>query len=145
MDISKHFESFLKRNNISHVIKNNTISFSFEGKNYLLILDSQDPHYYRLTLPKVNDSYVDSNERDRLLILLSSEIKVAKIIDTKTDGIWFSYEQLLMSENDSDCDYVFARSIRILSVMLDRYRTMIQERTQNILNETEVTPIVTND
>lgn len=129
MDIMSLFEAFLNGNKISYQKKENTVSFSFENKNYVLLYDPQDPNYYRLTLPKVNDSQLSLDERNKILIKLTSEFKVAKTIDTINDGVWFSYEQLLMSENVSDCEYVFARSIRILSEMLNQYRVLIQSNT----------------
>lgn len=123
----KLFESFLNRNDIQYEKKGNSISFVFDEKSFLLLLDVKDPNYYRLTLPKVGDGSIDRKELNSILVRLTSEFKVGKTIDTTVGGIWFSYEQLLMSEKIEDCEYVFSRSIIILSKMLKRYREMIQE------------------
>lgn len=123
----KSFEFFLNRNDIQYQKKDNSISFAYDNKNFLLLLDSKDPNYYRLTLPKVGVGNIEKNELNNILIRLTSEYKVGKTVDTIDEGIWFSYEQLLMSEKTEDCEYVFSRSIAVLSEMLKSYREMMQE------------------
>lgn len=128
MEISKTFEGFLIDNNISYNKIDTGIFFSHEKKNFLLLLDSMDTDYYRLTLPKVEvPEGISKEQLNVILVRLTSEFKVAKAIDTNEGGIWFSYEQILRGEQKGDYTYVFSRSIKILSEMLDKYSEYVLE------------------
>ena len=126
MEISKTFEGFLIDNNITYNKIEAGIFFSHEQKNFLLLLDSMDVVYYRLTLPKIEvPERLNKEKLNEILLQLTSEFKVAKAIDTGEGGIWFSYEQILCGESVIDYNYVFSRSIKILSEMLDKYSVYV--------------------
>lgn len=126
MDLSKTFERFLWDNSITFNRNETGIYFSLERKNFLLLLDSMDADYYRLTLPKIEvPDRLRKETLNEILLRLTSEFKVAKAIDTGEGGIWFSYEQILRGESVSDYIYVFSRSIKILSEMIDKYREYV--------------------
>lgn len=126
MEIQQAFELFLQDNNISYEKHENEFFFSIEGNNYMLLLDDEDSDYYRLTLPKVGVPSNISQERlNEILVRLTSEFKVAKVVNTGNAGIWLSYEQILRCGNMNDCSYIFSRSIKILSEMFDRYKELI--------------------
>lgn len=133
MEISKTFESFLIDNNITYNKAGTGIFFSRENKNFLMLLDPMDTDYYRLTLPKIEvPEGIDKEKINDILIRVTSEFKVAKAINTGEGGIWFSYEQILRGESASDYIYVFSRSIKILSEMMDKY----SEYIMNLLHPT---------
>lgn len=122
MEIANAFEKFLQDNSISFKKGDITISFSLNNRNFLLLLDPKDVDYYRLTLPKVQiPDNINKDSLNSILLRLISEFKVGKIIDAGNAGIWFSYEQILRSDNINDLIYVFSRSIKILIEMFDKY------------------------
>lgn len=136
MEISKTFEGFLIDNNITYNKIEAGIFFSHQRKNYVLLLDSMDIDYYRLTLPKIEVPERLSKEKlNEILLKLTSEFKVAKAIDTGEGGIWFSYEQILRSESVSDYIYVFSRSIKILSEMLNKYSGCVMSAVQQVTGQ----------
>lgn len=136
MEIVKTFEKFLQDNNILFKKDELNISFSLNGRHFLLLLDPKDVDYYRLTLPKVQvPDNIDRNILNGMLLRLISEFKVGKVIDAGEAGIWFSYEQILRSENINDLTYVFSRSIKILLEMFGKYIKEMSSYLNNKTNE----------
>lgn len=147
MDFYKFFISFLQENNFQYIQTDQSVAFSNNGKNYLLIIDKADQDYYRLTLPKLGvPEKIQTDKLNDLFIKITSEFKVGKVIKITNNGLieyWLSYEQLLRGTGMDDCSYVFSRSIKILSEMLDYYRILIQtyiEEESNPLPSKNIEP-----
>lgn len=130
MDIIKFFTAFLRENSIQYNQTENSVSFSNNGKNYLLIIDANDENYFRLTLPKLGiPERIPPNNLKDIFLNLTSKFKVGKVVKIENDGadeFWLSCEQLLIGNSMDDCSYIFSRSIKILSEMLDDYRKFIR-------------------
>lgn len=143
MDIIKFFTSFLQENSIGYESTETSLAFSNSGKNYLLIIDSSDQDYYRLTLPKLGiPERIPPNKLNEILIKLTSDFKVGKVVkinNNGTDEIWLSYEQLLIGNSMNDCSYIFSRSMKILSEMLDDYRGTVAPYLESELDDTNKT------
>ena len=130
MDILKFFTAFLKENNIQYNQTNHSVAFSNDGKNYLLINDATDENYFRLTLPKLGiPKKISPNNLKDIFLDLTSKFKVGKVVKIENNGtneFWLSCEQLLIGNSMDDCSYIFSRSMKILSEMLDDYRNSIR-------------------
>ncbi len=130
MDILKFFTAFLKENNIEYNQTEKTVSFSNNGKNFLLIIDASDENYFRLTLPKLGTpERISPNYLKEIFLDITSKFKVGKVVKIENDGtdeFWLSCEQLLIGNSMDEFSYIFSRSMKILSEMLDDYRKLIR-------------------
>lgn len=130
MNIYKSFEEFLRGNNIELKKEDDTISFSYSQKHFILFYDPKNPDYYRLMLPHIGriNTTTDNKENEvnilRELISLTTNFKVGKAIVLEDNSIWLSYEQTIL-DIDGDYSNIFSRSIIVLSKMLDDYRNFI--------------------
>ncbi|MBR5853744.1 MAG: hypothetical protein IKY74_06030 [Alistipes sp.] len=124
-------KGFLLANNIEQVVANdNAVIFRKGGLSFLFQHSTDDPYYFRLSLPKValakNIANVDIND-------LEVQYKVMKI--TIVDGdVWIVAEQFVYCRENLSS--LFTRLITLLEEVLKALKEKLQAST-NVKDETE--------
>ena len=103
------------------------LNFTFEGWNFLLWNDKDEPRFFRLTLPCIFD-VTDENFAKAIMACnnVNWRFKVVKAVlydyeDGKEKGasVWLCYEQQL--ENKPDMDEIFPRAVQGLLSACDAF------------------------
>ena len=107
------------------------VMFRCEGDNYWLMVDDDDPAYFRLLFPNFW-SIESPQEHQRALLAaaeVTAEIKVAKVYvlgdDTQAAAEMFLAEP-------ADLHSVFARALRALQGAVLRFAEIMQERRSHL-------------
>ena len=108
------------------------VNFEYEGWNFLLWHDADDPLFFRLTLPGIFD-VTDENYAHALLACntLNWNYKVVKASLYEYDeagkrraSVWVCYEQML--DNESIVDGIVPRAITALMEAAERFQTLLE-------------------
>ena len=103
------------------------LNFTYEGLNFLLWNDADDPMFFRLTLPGIFD-VKDENFAKAIMACnnVNWNYKVVKAVlyeyeDGKEKGasVWLCYEQQL--DTKPDMDDVFSRAVHSLLAACDAF------------------------
>ncbi|MBR4391195.1 MAG: YbjN domain-containing protein [Bacteroidales bacterium] len=109
------------------------INFLWEGWNFLLWHDAEDPLFFRLTLPGIFD-VTEENYAQALMAcnLLNWNYKVVKasLYEFEDKGrrgasVWVCFEQML-DEGAEASDKVVARAIAALVEAAERFQTLVE-------------------
>lgn len=114
MDITTAFKQYLTIKDYQFSVDDNFIKFKHDGWNMVLLVNDNDPYYFRLVLPRlVSITDENANALMKKALLLSGEYKVAKAVIFQND-IWIFFEEIL-SDYDFKNSKLFDRAIVILS------------------------------
>jgi hypothetical protein len=124
--------AYLKAHGIAARNSKVGVNFEYEGWNFLLWHDADDPLFFRLTLPGIFD-VTDENYAQALLACntLNWNYKVVKASLYEYDeagknraSVWVCYEQML--DNESVSDEIVLRAITALVEAAERFQTMLE-------------------
>ena len=108
------------------------VNFEYEGWNFLLWHDAEDPAFFRLTLPGIFD-VTDANYARALMACntLNWNYKVVKASLYEYDeagknraSVWVCYEQML--DNEMATDEVVSRAIAALVEAAERFQVLVE-------------------
>ena len=102
--------------------KDERVSFTLNGLNYIFVHDNSDKYYFRLILPNIYTITDDKEDKSRCLDIineLNRDFKVAKtfVIDNR---IWVSVEQFAYS--NENISLLFERCIYLLERIIRQFR-----------------------
>lgn len=112
------------------------INFQFEGWNFLLWHDAEDPWFFRLTLPGIFD-VTDENYARALMACntLNWNYKVVKasLYEFEEAGksrasVWVCYEQMLDETSITETETV-GRAIAALVEAAEQFQALVDERS----------------
>ncbi len=124
---------FLKNAGVAPVENEIGLTFSYEGWNFLLWHDEDDPLFYRLTLPGIFD-VTDENFAESIMAAntVNWTFKVVKAIvyeyeDEKDSGasVWICFEQLL--DTTPDVSEIVPRSINMMIQASDAFLKKVSQ------------------
>lgn len=138
MSATKHIAkslvvSWLKQNDIKSRNSKVGVNFVYEGWNFLLWNDADDPMFLRLTLPGILD-VTDDNYAAALLACntLNWNYKVVKAslyeyeeLGKRQASVWVCYEQMLEA-TAANSDAVVSRAICTLIEAAEQFQTIIE-------------------
>ena len=122
---------YLKEHEIQASTSKVGINFSYDGWNFLLWNDADDPLFFRLTLPGIFD-VTDENYAQALMAcnMLNWKYKVVKgsLYEFEEQGqsrasVWVCYEQLL--DGDVDMSLLLPRAMEALMEVAEQFQTLI--------------------
>ena len=124
--------SYLKEHGIAARNSKVGVNFEYEGWNFLLWHDADDPLFFRLTLPGIFDVTDDSYAQALLACnTLNWNYKVVKASLYEYDeagkrraSVWVCYEQML--ESESVLDEIVPRAITALMEAAERFQTLLE-------------------
>lgn len=123
------FIAYLNKNGLKYVLyrDSETLSFSLNNLNYLFQWQQRDLNYFRIALPNVEDTPLDS---DRTVIVnqLIAGYKVAKAITMEDGHLWLVAESFVYSSDN--IDKLFARMIYLLGQIIEDYRSRLRGGAQ---------------
>ena len=113
-DLQDIYISFLKREGYVPSIDNDgDVTFKSEGKNYFIVIDEEDPQFFRLIYPgfwKI-EKEADRENVSRAALHACAATKCAKVFLVR-DNVWASIE--LFVANPGDFEPIFSRSLSAL-------------------------------
>lgn len=117
------FQKFLSTLGATFTVENDSISFEYNGLQYLFISDVSDPYYFRLILPNIGEvNHENEVQMNQVVNQMNLEIKAAKAT-ISNNRIWVSIEQFVYSK---DNQYeLFRRSISVLEAFMNIFREKI--------------------
>ena len=119
------FQKFLSTLGATFTVDNDTISFEYNGLQFLFTFDISDPYYFRLILPNIGEiNEVNENFMKQHVNQMNLNIKVAKATIIN-DRIWVSIEQFVYSKDN--LPDLFKRSISVLEAFMTIFRQSINE------------------
>lgn len=112
------------------------INFQYEGWNFLLWHDAEDPAFFRLTLPGIFDVTDESYARALMACnTLNWNYKVVKasLYEYEEAGqcrasVWVCYE-LVLDESPQNADEIVGRAVTALVEAAERFQTLMDERS----------------
>lgn len=111
---------------------NNIVLFNKDELHFIFIHNKDDdPNYFEIILPDIDDVISDNIEQSKLLSTLNREYKTGKVI-TENNQIALSFEQYVFS--DINITKLFEQAIGCLESMIREYRKtmrIIKQNTQN--------------
>ena len=125
--------SWLKQHEVKARNSKVGVNFVYEGWNFLLWNDVDDPLFFRLTLPGIFD-VTDENYAVALLACntLNWNYKVVKasLYEYEESGkrhasVWVCYEQMLDAET-TDPDEIVMRAITALIEAAEKFQTLVE-------------------
>ncbi len=119
------FQKFLSILGTTFTVENDSISFQYNGLQYLFISETSDPYYFRLILPNIGEvNSGNETQMSQVVNQMNLEIKAAKAT-ISNNRIWVSIEQFVYSK---DNQYeLFRRSITVLEASINIFRQKIEE------------------
>lgn len=119
------FQKFLSILGTTFTVENDSISFQYNGLQYLFISETSDPYYFRLILPNIGEvNSGNETQMSQVVNQMNLEIKAAKVT-ISNNRIWVSIEQFVYSK---DNQYeLFRRSITVLEASINIFRQKIEE------------------
>lgn len=115
-----YFLDFLASKGASSInFRDERVTFTLNGLNYLFVYDNSDKYYFRLILPNI---YTITDDKPRCVDIinnLNKDFKVAKtfVIDNR---IWVSVEQFAYS--NENISFLFERCISLLESVIRQFR-----------------------
>ncbi len=132
--LGRSYVEFLRQEGYSpQVDEDGDVRFKYEGKTYLVIVDADDPQFFRLILP--NFWGVGDGGRARVLemaVAASTKVKVAKIIVVR-DNVWATLELFLPQAEDFRA--VFPRSLSALNTGVRTFVKLMREDDPEVPSE----------
>ena len=121
----KKKKKFLSILGTTFTVENGSISFKYNGLQYLFISETSDPYYFRLILPNIGEvNSGNETQMSQVVNQMNLEIKAAKAT-ISNNRIWVSIEQFVYSK---DNQYeLFRRSITVLEASINIFRQKIEE------------------
>lgn len=126
------FINFLKNKSIeASSIDLESISFNYNGLNYVFTHEKADPFYFRILLPRVYKLEDDAQRWEKFMNDLNWRYRVVKAYELKEDTneniIWLSFEQYVYTEDN--VNRLFDKAIESLKVV---YEAFVEEvKNQN--------------
>lgn len=106
-----------------NTLKDNSVSFKRNSLNYIFEADRNDPAFFRIVLPNIDDYNASKAETIRKL---SAKFKVAKLI-VVNQQICIVAEQFVYSPlSKSSWFIMFDRIVNLLNQVIDEYRELYQ-------------------
>ena len=106
-----------------NTLKDNSVSFKRNSLNYIFEADRNDPAFFRIVLPNIDDYNASKAETIRKL---SAKFKVAKLI-VVNQQICIVAEQFVYSPlSKSSWFIMFDRIVNLLNQVIDEYRELHQ-------------------
>lgn len=111
---------------------NNIVLFNKDELHFIFIHNKDDdPNYFEIILPDIDDVISDNIEQSELLSRLNREYKTGKVI-MENNQIALSFEQYVFS--DINITKLFEQAIGCLEAMIREYRRtmrIVKQNTQN--------------
>ena len=115
------FKQYLSNKNIDFKIESlNVISFIYRQHHYLMIHEEEDPNYFCICLPDVEDSNSITDDIRTKMNQISREYKVAKLIEVD-DHVWITAETFVF--NYVGIQSLFDRLISLLDRVIIDYHS----------------------
>ena len=138
MTTSKHIAkswvvSWLKQHEVKARNSKVGVNFVYEGWNFLLWNDADDPLFFRLTLPGI----FDVNDENYAMALLACntinwkyKVVKASLYEYEESGrrqasVWVCYEQMLDAAT-ADPDEIVMRAITALIEAAEQFQTLVE-------------------
>ncbi len=120
-NIIPKFVEFLASRGIAYDIVDEVfIKFKYKDLNYMFqYYKDEDPSYFRIMLPKINNKEVDANVL-QITKELNLNYKTVKIVEFEPGSIWMIIETFVYSLEN--VDMMFARIIDVLAFVIKIYR-----------------------
>lgn len=120
-NIIPKFVEFLASRGIAYDIVDEVfIKFKYKDLNYMFqYYKDEDPSYFRIMLPKINNKEVDANVL-QITKELNLNYKTVKIVEFEPGSIWMIIENFVYSLEN--VDMMFARIIDVLAFVIKIYR-----------------------
>lgn len=120
-NIIPKFVEFLASRGIAYDIVDEVfIKFKYKDLNYMFqYYKDEDPSYFRIMLPKINNKEVDANVL-QITKELNLNYKAVKIVEFEPGSIWMIIENFVYSLEN--VDMMFARIIDVLAFVIKIYR-----------------------
>ena len=118
----KEFTNFLSSSDIEYKDGNDgTVTFGYNGLNFLFVSEKNDPNYVRIILPNIAmvDSSKDKAQAFEYANEYNQKYKAIKMTVTE-NSIWLSIEQFLYSHENAR--ELFKRMIGILVAVIEDFR-----------------------
>lgn len=118
------FLDFLASKGASSIdFKDDRVTFSLNGLNYIFVYDNSDKYYFRLILPSIYTITEDKPRCFDIINNLNKDFKAAKTFIIE-DRIWVSVEQFAYS--NENINFLFERCIYILESIIKQFRETIK-------------------
>lgn len=124
------FIDFLASRGASNVdFRDDKVTFSLNGLNYIFVYNESDRHYFRLILPNISPSITEENPRhEQIINEINRDYKVAKAF-VVNDRIWISVEQFVYS--NENINFLFDRCISLLPRIIDQVRRILNSESND--------------
>lgn len=120
-NIREKFVIFLKNLNIQFKYEGQNIAFEKNGLNYLFMFFENDPYYFRLSLPVIDQHKKDKDER---INSINRQYKVAKLLVVE-ENIWLVADSFVYSTGN--VERLFDRLLILLEEMIMNYRAQSEK------------------
>lgn len=115
------FKQYLSNKNIDITTESqNVISFKYRQHHYLMMYDEEDPNYFCICLPDVEESNSITDEIRTRMNQISREYKVAKLIEIENQ-VWITAETFVF--NYVGIQSLFDRLIGLLDRVIIDYHS----------------------
>ena len=96
------------------------INFKYKNLNYMFqYYQNNDPCYFRIMLPKINNKQVN-NELTDIAKELNLNYKAVKTLEFEPGSIWMLLESFVYSMDN--IEMLFSRIIETLAIVIQKYR-----------------------
>lgn len=122
---SVYVDYLKKEGYLPEVTAGGAIAFKVEGMRYAILVDAEDPVFFRMLLPNFYRAVDDAARRDALTICnrVTSSIKVAKLLMSDDGRVSASAE--LFAQSPEEVTKVIARCISALQAAMQQYAKLV--------------------
>lgn len=96
--------------------------FSVNNLNFIFDAIDNDPHFLRLSLPRINNQGSQIDNLYQQILQLNRNYKVAKIVREDDGALWIIADAFVYSLDNIES--LFVRLIQALTDMIHEYRTI---------------------
>lgn len=116
-------QEFLKKRGIqANEIGNGRLVFSVNGLNFIFEVNSNDPHFLRFALPKINRQDIQLENFEQHISQLNRNYKVTKIVKDLDNSLLILADAFVYSLDN--IEPLFVRLIQASTDMINDYRTI---------------------
>ena len=106
-----------------NTLKDNSVSFKRNSLNYIFEADRNDPAFFRIVLPNIDDYNASKAEA---ICELSAKFKVAKLIVVNKQICIVAEQFVYCPLSKSSWVIMFDRIVNLLNQVIDEYRELYQ-------------------
>ncbi|MBQ8462495.1 MAG: hypothetical protein IJ544_00050 [Prevotella sp.] len=118
----KILDEYLEENGLAAMRDDNDVVFSVNGLYFLFRSFPDDPFFFRMFLPKIEDH--DVKERRDIIAEINQQFKVAKILEIDNRP-WIVADCFVYSKENGHA--LIGRLIKLLTDVINEYRERVSE------------------